>query len=310
MGLDVTRHEPPLFRFQIRPREGREVHVRPRQGDTGRVLVTPKQFRVDLLDYVEIVVEAPRLVRHFTEHVREVDLVQGKHFADDVEHPVPERGPHPVQFAQKPFQDAALYDRLPILRGNRDEVERVHVSRLSDAVDTAQALLETGRVPGQVVVDHQVAELKVDPLARRLGRHAYLAARPEILLGLPALARVHPAVDLAGRVTPRFDVLPQMVQRIPVLGEDQELAPPVFQFIELRSLQAVAQCDQLGVAPAFANAPRTRNQIAQLGDLRPELIQFRRGRRLVDEAVAVCFIEIVLVLLGVVQAPLQLRQTL
>ena len=40
IGLDITRHESSLFRFQIRPLKGGEIHVRSRQGDTGRVLVT------------------------------------------------------------------------------------------------------------------------------------------------------------------------------------------------------------------------------------------------------------------------------
>ena len=136
--------------------------MRPRQGDAGCVLIKSKFLRVDLFNYIKIVVEAFRLIRHFTEHVREVDLVQGEHFADDVEHPISKCVPHSVQFAQEPLQDAPFDDRLTILRGSRNEVERVHVAGLSDAVDTTQTLLETGRIPGQVVIDHQVAKLKVD----------------------------------------------------------------------------------------------------------------------------------------------------
>ena len=41
-------------------------------------------------------------------------------------------------------------------------------------MDAAKPLFQSGRVPGQVVVDHQVAELEVDALAGGLGRDAYL----------------------------------------------------------------------------------------------------------------------------------------
>src|SRR5439155_1945925 len=50
------------------------------------------------------------------------------------------------------------------------EVEDPHRLRLADAVDTADALLDPHRIPGQVVVDDRVAELEVASLAADVGR--------------------------------------------------------------------------------------------------------------------------------------------
>ena len=41
----------------------------------------------------------------------------------------------------------------------------------ADAVDAADPLFELHRVPGNVVVDHHVAELQVQALAAGVGRH-------------------------------------------------------------------------------------------------------------------------------------------
>ncbi len=48
-----------------------------------------------------------------------------------------------------------------------DEVPEVADLGLADAVDPAEALFQAVRVPGQVVVDHQVGALEVDALRRR-----------------------------------------------------------------------------------------------------------------------------------------------
>ena len=50
-----------------------------------------------------------------------------------------------------------------------EEVQHQHVALLAVAVAAADALLDPLRVPRQVVVDHQVAELEVEPLGAGLG---------------------------------------------------------------------------------------------------------------------------------------------
>ena len=51
-----------------------------------------------------------------------------------------------------------------------EEVDDHHVEFLAVAVAAADALLDALRVPGQVVVDDEIAELKVDALGGGLGR--------------------------------------------------------------------------------------------------------------------------------------------
>ncbi len=50
-----------------------------------------------------------------------------------------------------------------------EEVDHHHVELLAVAVAAADALLDALGVPGQVVVDHQIAELQVDALGGGLG---------------------------------------------------------------------------------------------------------------------------------------------
>ena len=68
---------------------------------------------------------------------------------------------------------------------------------LADAVDAAEALLQAVRVPGQVVVHHQVRALQVDALAGGVGgeQHLHLGVVQEALLRLAPLLAAHAAVD-------------------------------------------------------------------------------------------------------------------
>ena len=84
---------------------------------------------------------------------------------------------------------------------------------LAVAVDAPHALLQPHRVPRDVVVDHEPAELEVDAFARRLRRHEHLRALAKLLLRIDARAwrvavpDLHAAVDLRDLQTP-FDELP------------------------------------------------------------------------------------------------------
>src|SRR5439155_13556985 len=80
---------------------------------------------------------------------------------------------------------------------------------LAVAVDAPHSLLEAVRVPGDVVVEEDVADLKVDALTRRLGGDQNLdLAFAELLLGMEARpgfvarARLHAAVDVADAEAP------------------------------------------------------------------------------------------------------------
>ncbi len=84
-----------------------------------------------------------------------------------------------------------------------DEVEDEAVLLLAVAVDAAHALLQPDGVPGDVVVDHEPAELEVDAFAGGLGGDQHLGASSRKLAlgvdaraGRVAVADLHAAVDL------------------------------------------------------------------------------------------------------------------
>ena len=129
--------------------------------------------------------------------------VAGEDLADDVEDLV--GAELPADLAE-PVQE--LGQHAPLVGVHRDEVEDQAVVLLAVAVDAAHALLQPHGVPGDVEVDHEPAELEVDPLAGRLGRDQDLGLLLELALGVDAGARrvavadLHPAVDLRDRQSP------------------------------------------------------------------------------------------------------------
>ena len=70
------------------------------------------------------------------------------------------------------LQQAMEYVALPGLLGH--QVPQMAHLGLADAVDSAETLLKTIRIPGQIVVHHQMSALKVDALSRRIGREQRL----------------------------------------------------------------------------------------------------------------------------------------
>ncbi len=95
-------------------------------------------------------------------------------------------------------------------------------------MDAAEPLLEAVRVPRQIVVHHQVRALEVDAFAGGVGRqqHLDLGIVPEGLLRLHPLLAAHAAVDDDDRflaAEQRDDPFLQVVQRVAVLGEDDQL---------------------------------------------------------------------------------------
>ena len=96
-------------------------------------------------------------------------------------------------------------------------------------MDASHALFQPVGVPGDVIVEQDVAALEVDPFAGRLGGHQHLdRAVPELLLGIQpgarliAAARLHAAVDEADPELPLLQTPHQVIQRVFELGEDQE----------------------------------------------------------------------------------------
>ena len=84
------------------------------------------------------------------------------------------------------------------------------VESLSVTVDAAHALFEPVRVPGNIVVEEDVAALEIDPLAGSFRCHQDLdCAVPKLLLGVEPgtgfipRAGPHAAVDGARRGSPK-----------------------------------------------------------------------------------------------------------
>ena len=128
-----------------------------------------------------------------------------------------------LDLAQQKQEDVAL------ARVARDEVPEPADLLLADAVDAAEALLDPVRVPGQVVVDHQVRGLQVEALARGVGGEQDVAVLVvgELLGDLAPLAAPDAAVDRADRlVAPEHgaDPLAEVLERVAMLGEDDQLA--------------------------------------------------------------------------------------
>ena len=96
-----------------------------------------------------------------------------------------------LQFLQQGEIDLAL------ARLVRDQIPEVANLGLADAMDPPESLFQAVRVPGQVVVDHQVRTLKVDAFASRVGGHQHLHQRIvlERFLRLQALLPTHTSMD-------------------------------------------------------------------------------------------------------------------
>ena len=101
--------------------------------------------------------------------------------------------------------------------------------RLADTVDTAKALFQPVGIPRQVVVDHEVGVLQVDAFPGGIcgDQHPRGRVIAEQFLDLPTLLTFDAAVDGDNglRVAEQSaDLLLEIVQRVAVLGEDDQLA--------------------------------------------------------------------------------------
>ena len=133
-----------------------------------------------------------------------------------------ERLPGLFQLLEQPPVDVALAGLVG------DQVPQVADLRLADAVDAAEALFQAVRVPGQVVVDHQVGALQVDAFAGGVGgqQHLHLRVVPERFLRRQTFLAAYAAMDDDHRrlaAEQSRDALLQVAQRVPVLGEDHQL---------------------------------------------------------------------------------------
>ena len=197
-----------------------------------------------------------------------------QHLADDVKDAIgAECLTHLVEFLEKAVEDLALAG----IAG--DEIPDVHLVVLPVAVDASHPLLQAVGIPGDVVVDHQRAELQVDALTRGLGRHHNLRPVAEGVFGLDAGVHIQRTVDGHHVVTPLAQFAQrvlslagpgQILQRVLELGEDQQLArPKVVQDV-------VAQCGQLALDGLSAHGFRLGDERLQFIDLLAHLFDVLR----------------------------------
>ena len=144
------------------------------------------------------------------------------HLAEDVENLAAERAARLRQLVEQSAIDVALTGLLS------DQIPEMADFGLSDAVNAPEALLQSVRVPGQVVIDHQVGALEIDALARGVGRQQDLdfGIVPEGFLGPHAILPTHTAMDDDDGLRPpeqRPNPALEVVQRVAVLSEDDEL---------------------------------------------------------------------------------------
>ena len=190
-----------------------------------------------------------------------LDLGGGQHLADDVEDRVVVQGvANLLELVEKPLKDSA-FDGV-----GRHEVEDQAILRLTITVDAAHPLFEAVGVPGDVVVEQDVAALKVDALAGRLGRHEDLD-RPlaELLFGVQPGAGVvprpdpHAAVNRADAEAPLDQLADEVVERVLELGEEKE--PLVRVVEEALLLHQVLESRELGFHPARLDRLRLHGEL-------------------------------------------------
>ena len=193
--------------------------------------------------------------------------------ADHIEHLVGgELFPNRLELVQKHPQNP------PLAGAARNEIEDPDFGPLAVAVNPAHPLLQPRRVPGDVVVDHQPAELQVDALAGRIGGdHVARTVRPPEGLHLTVpLPPVHAAVDLC-RVAPvakPFQAPHQVIHGVPVFAEDEPLL-----ILPVGILQHLTELLELGFRAGGDQSARLPSQVFDLRRFPPQLLRADHGDR-------------------------------
>ncbi|HEY3672015.1 MAG TPA: hypothetical protein VGN51_13845 [Acidimicrobiia bacterium] len=134
----------------------------------------------------------------------------------------------------------------------------MHVTLLPEAVHAADALLDAHRVPREVVVDDAVGGLQVEPLGPGF-RGQQDGSRPsEVVERAEPSLRIHATVVGRNLAAVLFEYPGQVVERVGVLGEDDDLA--------LVLLVARPVGDQVEQCSLTAGDPEVDREIRQLDE--------------------------------------------
>ena len=144
--------------------------------------------------------------------------------AEYVKHLATERLTGLLQF----FEQRPIDIAFPGFVGNK--VPQMTDFRLTDSVDASEALLQSIGVPREILVDHQVRALKVDALCSGVGGNQNLnvGVVQEALLTSASILAPQSAMYLDNCIRSseeRTDLAHQVVERVAVFGEDNQLLP-------------------------------------------------------------------------------------
>jgi len=126
------------------------------------------------------------------------------------------------------------------------------------------ALFQAGGVPGEVVVHHHRAELKVNPLTRGLGSDHDLGLVPELSLAFDAVFEPHAALDRGHRIALTSEYAHQEAEGVAVLGENEQL-------FATEAFENPKELLELGVVLELGQKAGFPCQSLELGDLGLEL---------------------------------------
>src|SRR4030042_7145005 len=113
-----------------------------------------------------------------------------------------------------------------------------------------------------------MAELKVYAFASCLGGYADLAGGSESLLGMLAVVWIHTPMYPAGRISPAYQMLTEIGQRVAVLCEDEKPTPAIRKLTKLGLFQTFLERPQLRVGCMVAYPAGLRIKITQCGNFR------------------------------------------
>lgn len=191
-GLDVVRLQAARFgalHLFAHPRNATDVHHLVRQGalfdqrfEAGAVDAAGNRLfetgahsgTVAVADRVDQqIAQRPAVELKFAQHVEDLPAERLARFFEFVE-------------------QAAVH--VAFARLDRHQVPQVTHVGLPDAVDAPKPLLDAVRVPGKVVIDHQMGALQVDAFSRRIGgdQHLHLRIVEERLCALRRSSRPMP----------------------------------------------------------------------------------------------------------------------
>ena len=202
--------------------------------------------------------------------VFEGTAVEGVGVAEHVEEVAVIGFGHSVDFFEQPVKHIAFAS----VAGN--QVPEVADLALTDTVNATESLFDAIGVPGQIIVDHEVGTLQVEPLASSVGGEQHEGARVVRELFADGLAKMPRRAPMngnnsVGAAQLGADFILQVGEGIAVFGEDNDLAVFPIRAGQHLAFQDFAQLHPLPILVLVAHPPGRRNEPVQHGDFVREL---------------------------------------